>query len=78
MKFVKYATMAIALLVADSEAHKLNRHHHHPQATELVATLPDVRTEVPSEADIAAHEAARKDASRIRWNRFDWQFQWMR
>ena len=72
MKFVKYATLAIAALVSNSEAMQLTKHHHHPRSQELVATLPDVRSETPTEADIAAHERARRDAARVRWNRFSW------
>ena len=59
MKFVKYATLAIAFLVSNTEAMKLS-------------TLPDVRSETPTEADIAAHERARKDAARVRYNYGEW------
>lgn len=66
MKFI--ATLAVALLVCNTEATSLLRRHHHPHSHELVATLPDERPEVVSEADIAAREAARAEAAKVRKN----------
>lgn len=69
MKFA--ATLVLAALVSSTEATSLNslrRHHHHPHSMELVATLPDVRPETPTEEDIAAHEAARAEAAKFKKN----------
>ena len=63
MKF--FAALA---LLAGAQA----RHHHHPHNHELVATLPDVRPEIPTEADIQAHENARRDAAKLAYNWFSW------
>lgn len=69
MKF--FASLAVAMLVASTDAATLNtlrRHHHHPQGVEFVSTLPDVRAETPAEDDIAAHEAARAEAAKVKKN----------
>lgn len=69
MKFA--ATLALVALLSSAEATSLNslrRHHHHPHSMELVATLPDVRPETPTEEDIAAHEAARAEAAKFKKN----------
>lgn len=64
---MKFAALAICALVSSSQAANLSslRHRHHPHAMELIATLPDVRPETPSEEDIASHEAARADAAKF-------------
>ena len=61
---MKFITLAVALFVSASAA----RHHHHHHDQSLVATLPDVRASTPSEADIAAHEAARAEAAKVKKN----------
>ena len=61
---MKFITFAVALLVSASTA----KHHHHPKDHSFVATLPDVRASTPSEADIAAHEAARAEAAKVKKN----------
>ena len=63
MKFLTYSALCVALFVSNSAA----RHHHH-HGREYVATLPDVRPETVSEADIAAHEAARAEAAKVKRN----------
>ena len=65
MKFVTYSALAIALLLAPSQGTLLTRKHHHHHGHELVATLPDVRADTVSDADIAAHEAARAEAAKV-------------
>ena len=56
MKFFNVASiLAIALLVNDSSAHRLS-------------TLPDVRADTVSDEDIAAHEAARSEAAKVKKN----------
>ena len=70
MKFFAY-TLAIALLVAPSSGTHLNRRHHrghHHHNHEFVSTLPDVRSDTVSDADIAAHEAARAEAAKVKKN----------
>ena len=64
MKFVTYSALAIALLLAPSQGTLLTRKHHHHHGHEFVATLPDVRPDTVSDADIAAHEAARAEAAK--------------
>merc|ERR1739838_716930 len=44
------------------------RHHHHPHHYEFVSTLPDVRADTVSDEDIAAHEAARSEAAKVKKN----------
>lgn len=68
MKF--FTTLAVALLVSNTEAANLSalRRHHHHHNHELVSTLPDYRTEIPSESDIAAHENARAEAAKTKAN----------
>ncbi len=61
---MKFITLAVALFVSASAA----RHHHHHHDHSFVATLPDVRASTPSEADIAAHEAARAEAAKVKKN----------
>ena len=66
---MKFLTIA-ALLVASTEAANLSalRHHHHHYDHEYVSTLPDVRADTVSDADIAAHENARSEAAKVRKN----------
>ncbi len=61
---MKFITLAVALFVSATSA----RHHHHHHDTSFVATLPDVRASTPTEADIAAHEAARAEAAKVKKN----------
>ena len=68
MKFVTYSALAIALLLAPSQGTLLSRKHHHHHGHEYVATLPDVRPDTVSDADIAAHEAARAEAAKVKKN----------
>lgn len=65
---MKFLTIA-ALFVASTEAANLNamRHHHHHDR-QYVSTLPDVRADTVSDADIAAHENARAEAAKVRKN----------
>ena len=60
MKFSAY----IALVASAS----VERRHHHHHNYELVQTLPDVRTDTVTDADIAAHEAARAEAAKVKKN----------
>ena len=62
MKFL--VSLAVAMLVSESAAH---RHHHHHNY-EYVSTLPDVRDDTVADADIAAHEAARAEAAKVKKN----------
>ena len=68
MKFVTYSAIAIALLLAPSQGTLLGRKHHHHHGHELVSTLPDVRADTVADADIAAHEAARAEAAKVKKN----------
>merc|ERR1719321_2054722 len=68
MKFVTYSAIAIALLMAPSQGTLLGRRHHHHHGHELVSTLPDVRADTVADADIAAHEAARAEAAKVKKN----------
>merc|ERR1719230_2357178 len=68
MKFVAYSALAVALLLAHSQATKLERRHHHHHGHEFVSTLPDVRADTVSDTDIAAHEAARQEAAKVKKN----------
>jgi len=68
MKFVTYSALAVALLLAPSQGTLLTRRHHHHHGHELVSTLPDVRADTVSDADIAAHEAARAEAAKVKKN----------
>ena len=63
---------ALALLAGAQARH----HHHHPHNQELLATLPDVRPEIPTEADIQAHENARSEAAKIQYNWYAWDHRW--
>ena len=67
MKFLTYSTIAIALLLAPSNGTMLSRRHHH-HGHEFVSTLPDVRPDTVADADIAAHEAARAEAAKVKKN----------
>ena len=62
MKFLTYCA-----LVATASA-VMRHHHHHPHSVEYVATLPDVRADTVSDEDIAAHEAARAEAAKVKKN----------
>ena len=55
MKYTAAALLAVALLVSDASAFRLE-------------TLPDVRADTVSDEDIAAHEAARAEASKVKKN----------
>merc|ERR1719379_1165611 len=68
MKFVTYSALAIALLLAPSQGTLLARRHHHHHGHELVSTLPDVRPDTVADSDIAAHEAARAEAAKVKKN----------
>ena len=61
MKFLTYCAL-IAAAAATS------RHHHHPHSVEYVSTLPDVRADTVSDEEIAAHEAARAEAAKVKKN----------
>ncbi len=61
---MKFITLAVALFVSATSA----RHHHHHHDHSFIATLPDVRASTPTEADIAAHEAARAEAAKVKKN----------
>lgn len=61
MKFLTYCALIAA-------AAAVQRHHHHPHSVEYVSTLPDVRADTVSDEDIAAHEAARAEAAKIKKN----------
>jgi len=64
MKFLTYCA-----LVAAASASTLMRHHHHyPSSLQYVSTLPDVRADTVSDEDIAAHEAARAEAAKVKKN----------
>lgn len=52
------------MLLAGTDA----RHHRHPTSYQFVSTLPDVRADTVSDADIAAHEAARAEAAKVKKN----------
>jgi hypothetical protein len=62
MKFLTYC----ALIAATAAVQR--HHNHHPHSVEFVATLPDVRADTVSDEDIAAHEAARSEAAKIKKN----------
>ena len=68
MKFVTYSALAIALLLAPAQGTYLTRRHHHHHGHEFVSTLPDVRADTVADADIAAHEAARAEAAKVKKN----------
>lgn len=68
MKFLTYSALVVALLLADSQATQLSRRHHHHHGHEYVSTLPDVRADTVSDTDIAAHEAARAEAAKVKKN----------
>ena len=55
MKSSAAALLAVALLVSDASAFRLE-------------TLPDVRADTVSDEDIAAHEAARAEAAKVKKN----------
>jgi len=61
MKFYTYLTLLVSASALDASRH---HHHHH----ELVQTLPDVRSDTVADADIAAHEAARAEAAKVKKN----------
>ena len=54
---------AVVALLAATQAR-----HHHPHRYEYLSTLPDVRDETVADADIAAHEAARAEAAKVKKN----------
>jgi len=68
---MKFTVVIAALLFSSAEAAQLTslrRHHRHPHGHEYVATLPDVRADTVADADIAAHEAARSEAAKVKKN----------
>ena len=67
MKFLSYSAIAVALLVAPSEAATSLRHHHH-FGHEFVSTLPDERPHTPTESEIATLESARANAAKVKKN----------
>jgi hypothetical protein len=64
MKFLTLS--AYALLIVSTEAAILKRHNV-PGVT-FLQTLPDVRADTVADADIAAHEAARAEAAKVKKN----------
>ena len=60
---MKYISIALAMLVASTQAR-----HHHPHHYQYLSTLPDVRDETVADTDIAAHEAARAEAAKVKKN----------
>ena len=68
MKFAAYSALAVALLIAPSQGTVLTRRHHHHHGHEFVSTLPDVRDDTVADTDIAAHEAARAEAAKVKKN----------
>lgn len=64
MKFLSLS--AFALLVASTEAANISRHHI--KGVTFVQTLPDARADTVTEKDIAAHEAARAEAAKVKKN----------
>ncbi len=67
MKFLSYSAIAVALLVAPSEAATSLRHHHH-FGHEFVSTLPDERPHTPTESEIETLESARANAAKVKKN----------
>ena len=67
MKFLSYSAIAVALLVAPSEAATSLRHHHH-FGHEFVSTLTDERPHTPTESEIATLESARANAAKVKKN----------
>merc|ERR1719199_2286239 len=68
---MKFFTFAVAALISNSEAANLSslrKHRHHPSHHEFISTLPDVRPDTVTEEDIAAHEAARSEAAKVKKN----------
>lgn len=55
----------IALLIASAQAINVRTP---VKGVTFVQTLPDVRADTVTEADIAAHEAARADAAKVKKN----------
>ena len=66
MKFLALA--ALLFTVEGAQLGSLRRHHRHPHGHEYLATLPDVRADTVADADIAAHEAARAEAAKVKKN----------
>ena len=66
---MKFITIAVAMLLSATEATQLTatKHHHH-RNYDYVQTLPDVRADTVADADIAAHEAARSEAAKVKKN----------
>lgn len=67
---MKYQLIIAALFASTASGAQLNslRRHHHPHRHEFLATLPDVRADTVADADIAAHEAARAEAAKVKKN----------
>tara|TARA_B110000503_G_C7032166_1_gene364500 strand:+ start:163 stop:741 length:579 start_codon:yes stop_codon:yes gene_type:complete len=68
---MKFQVILAALFLSSAHAtqlHSLRRHHRHPHGHEYLATLPDVRADTVADADIAAHEAARAEAAKVKKN----------
>merc|ERR1719321_967719 len=68
MKFVTYSAIAALLFSSAESVTSLRKHHRHPHGHEYLATLPDVRADTVADADIAAHEAARSEAAKVKKN----------
>jgi hypothetical protein len=64
MKLV--ASIAALMLIGSTEA--IQRHHQHVADVTFVETLPDERPATVSDSDIAAHEAARDEAAKVKKN----------
>lgn len=66
---MKFLTLSVAaMLLASTEALDASRHRHHHMNREYVSTLPDARPDLTAESDIAAHEAARAEAAKVKKN----------
>ena len=68
MKFAAYSALAVALLIAPSQGTVLTRRHPPHHGHEFGSTLPDVRADTVADTDIAAHEAARAEAAKVKKN----------
>lgn len=62
---MKFITLGVVALLGATEAAKLDKHI---KGVTFVQTLPDVRADTVTEADIAAHEKARAEAAKVKKN----------
>ena len=62
---MKFLTLAVVMLMTPSASAVQRRHF---EDVTLLQTLPDERAETISDADIAAHEAARAEAAKVAVN----------